>query len=368
MKIGLVLPGFSADERDWCIPALLDFVRQLAACHTVRVFALEYPYRRDVYFVDGAIVHSMNGRNRGMRYAPRLWLDTLAAIRAEHRRAPFDLLHAFWANEPAAIAVLAGRALRVPVIVSIAGGELIGLRDIHYGGQLRWIERTMVRWTLRTADRVTVGSRYLRQIAARWRADACLAPLGVNARLFLPGRRESKPPIRILNVGSLVPVKGQRQLLRAFAQLAPCDACLEIIGAGALEKELREQVHALRIADRVAMPGAVSHDALAQKYRAADLFVQSSRHEAEGMAVLEAAACGAPVVGTPVGIAPELADSGGAVAARGFDANDLASAMAAGLDAHTRLGCRAREIVEQDFALEATWRKWTELYQQTRCA
>ena len=116
------------------------------------------------------------------------------------------------------------------------------------------------------------------------------------------------------------------------------------------------------------MPGTVSHDALAQKYRAADLFVQSSRHEAEGMAVLEAAACGAPVVGTPVGIAPELADSGGAVAARGFDANDLASAMAAGLDAHTRLGCRAREIVEQGFALEATWRKWTELYQQTRCA
>ncbi len=368
MRIGVVLPGFSADERDWCIPALLDFVRQLAACHTVHVFALEYPYRRDHYSVYGATVHSMNGRNRGMRYAPRLWLDALAAIRAEHCRAPFDLLHAFWANEPGLIAVLAGRALRVPIVVSIAGGELIGLRDIHYGGQLRWIERMMVRWTTRAADRVTVGSRYLRQIAARWRADACVAPLGVDARLFSPGRREGRPPIRILNVASLIPVKGQWQLLRAFAQLAPRDACLEIIGAGVLEKELREQAHALRIADRVAIPGAVSHEALARKYRAADLFVQSSRHEAEGMAVLEAAACGTPVVGTPVGIVPELANGGAAIAARGFDVDDLASAMAAGLDTRARLSCRAREIVERDFALEATWRKWTELYQQTRRA
>jgi glycosyltransferase involved in cell wall biosynthesis len=367
MKIGLVLPGFSSNERDWCIPALLDFVRGLATVHTVHVFALEYPYRRDIYSVYGATVHSMNGKNRGKRHAPRLWFDTLSAIRTEHRRAPFGILHAFWVNEPSQIAILAGRALNVPVIVSVAGGELIGLRHIDYGGQLRWIERTMVRWSMRAADCVTVGSRYLQTIAASWRENVCVVPLGVDVNLFSPSQRSgSKQPIKILNVGSLIPVKGQRQLLRAFAQFAPHDACLEIVGSGTLEKHLRGEASSLRIADRVEISRTVAHDELAQKYRAADLFVQASLHEAQGMAVLEAAACGKPIVATPVGVVPELADSGGAIAARGFGVDDLAAAMASALEARTRLGRRACEIVERDFALEATWRRWMKLYQQMR--
>ncbi|HEX9077667.1 MAG TPA: glycosyltransferase, partial [Anaerolineae bacterium] len=133
MKIGFVLPGFSADERDWCIPALLNLVRVAASDQVVHVFALEYPYRRDVYSVYGATVHSLNGRNRGKRYAPRLWSDTLSAIRTEHRRAPFDVLHGFWANQPGLLALLAGRAFNIPVVVSAAGGELVGLPSIGYG-------------------------------------------------------------------------------------------------------------------------------------------------------------------------------------------------------------------------------------------
>jgi len=369
VKIGLVLPGFSADERDWCVPALLDFVRQLAACHMVHVFALEYPYRRDNYLVHGATVHSLDGRNRGKRHAPRLWFDALAAIRAEHRRAPFNVLHAFWANEPSMLAVLAGRALHVPVVVSVAGGELIGLQQIGYGGQLKWIERTMVRWVVHRANRVTVGSRYLQPLAARWRSDVDILPLGVDAQRFSPRPRDGLHcPMNILNVGSLVPVKGQRQLLRAFACLLPREARLEIVGTGALEKELREEADALRIADQVAFRGAIPHEELARKYREADLLVQSSRHEAQGMAVLEAAACGTPIAATPVGVASELADAGAAIAARGFGADDLAAAMECSLGTGARLGCRAREIVERDFALEATWHKWVELYQQAQSA
>jgi glycosyltransferase involved in cell wall biosynthesis len=53
----------------------------------------------------------------------------------------------------------------------------------------------------------------------------------------------------------------------------------------------------------------VPHDRLPDLYRQNDLFVLTSRHEAQGMAPLEAAACGLPVVGTAVGILPELAPS-----------------------------------------------------------
>ncbi len=367
MKIGLVLPGFSAAEGDWCIPALLNFVRRLAAEHTVHVFALEYPFRRSVYPIYGATVHSMGGRNLGKRYTPRLWSDTLAAIYAEHRRGRFDLLHAFWINEPGAIATLAGRVLRVPVIASIGGGELSAIPRIGYGGQLRMIERAMVLFTWRVADQVTTGSRYLRGKAARWRPDAGIYPLGVDAGKFSHGPKPDAPAV-ILNVGSLVPVKGHLQLLNALAQIEMPETCLEIIGGGPLERELREHVKRLGIAGRVTFSGALSHDELASRYRNAGLFVQSSLHEAQGMAVLEAAACGVPVAGTPVGVVPELAEANAGIVARGFRAEDLAAAMAAALETRRELGQQARPVVEQRYTLEATWNGWMELYHYARRA
>ena len=364
MKIGLIVPGFSADERDGCIPALLNFVRRLAVDHSVHVFALEYPYRRDCYSVYDATVHSMNGRNRGKTYAPRLWADTLTAIHTEHRRARFDVLHAFWANEPGAIAIFAGRALKLPVIVSVAGGEFIGLRQINYGGQLHLIERAMIDWTLRSANRVTVGSRYLQAIAARWRNDVCVLPLGVDEQLFSPGDHpKSNGSLTILNVGSLAPVKNQIELLHVLAQLNRPEACLEIIGSGKLENELRARARALEITQRVTFVGAIPHDGLTTRYRQADLVVQSSLHEAQGMAILEAAACGSAIAGTPVGILPELAAAGGALVADGFQADALAAAIETALLVRDRLGDQARRAVEQNFSMEQTWNGWTKLYQ-----
>lgn len=360
MKIGIVVPGFSADEHDWCIPALVNFVRTLAAENEIHVFALEYPYRRDEYRVYSAVVHSMNGRHRGKWYAPRLWSNTLASIRAQNTQARFDALHAFWVNEAGFIATLAARAMRIPVVASVAGGELVGLRHIAYGGQLRFIERSMIRWVMQNANRITVGSRYLQKIASAWRADAQILPLGVDTEMFSP-KRASSTEIKILNVGSPVPVKGQENLLSAFGRLG-ANCTLEIVGSGIQEGLLRARANHLGISDRVKLCGSLPHDALIEKYRAADVFVQAAWHEAQGMAALEAAACGTAIAGTPTGILPELAERGAAVAARGFDPAVLANAIDRAIETRTQIGYRAREIAEQEFSLKATHSRWTELY------
>lgn len=365
MKIGLVLPGFSADERDWCIPALLNLVRNLANHHSVHVFALEYPYRRATYSVYGATVHSLGGRNRGKAYAPRLWQTALSAIYAEHRRAPFELLHSFWVNEPGAIALFAGKALEVPVVASAAGGELVGIPSIRYGGQLNRFERSMVNIVMRSSDQVTVGSRYMQHLAWRWRPDAALLPLGVDTQRFAPGENEKRDGSQtILNIGSLVQVKHQTELLDAFAQLGMPHTRLKIIGRGHLTHHLDEHARMLGIADRVVWLGEVPHDELAEQYSSADLLVQSSLHEAQGMAVLEAAACGTPLAGTPVGVLPELAKAGAAAAAVGFRAEDICEAMVRALRAGNRPGNRARDTVKQCFSLEETQNQWTDLYSQ----
>ena len=399
MKIALLVPGFSAHEQDWCIPALLNYVRALSQQADVHVFTLRWPERGGTYPVFGATVHALDGRQRLGWRAFGLWARALRTIAAEHRRAPFDVIHAFWADEPGWVAALAARRLKRPFILSLAGGELIGLPDIGYGLLLLPGRKTLVRWALRQAARVTAGSQYLCELArARGACDErkiTRVPLGVDTALFSPrfvvthasassgsvvthgerhGERQSNRnhsasgggfvvthasasgAAIILNVGSLYPVKDQALLLRAFRRVSRelPQAQLWLVGDGPLKADLLGQAEGLP----VRFWGAVNHAALPEVYHQASVLVQTSRHEAQGMAVLEAAACGAPVVGTPVGVLPEIG-----LVTRDEDA--LAQALIELLCDPARLktlGEAARRRVESEFALSLTVKRFRQLY------
>jgi glycosyltransferase involved in cell wall biosynthesis len=312
VKIGLVVPGFSADASDWCIPALRHLARSLASTDDVRVVALRYPYRAARYAVEGAEVIALGG---GLSHAARtleLWRDTLQVLRVEHQRRPFDVLHAFWATESGLLAALAGRLLGVPTLVSLAGGELVALRDINYGDQRLAGERLKIMASLRLATHVTAGSDLLRRRAERHlhgRRRVHLAPLGVDLSLFTPRPAPRSP--RVVHVGTLTRVKDQATLLRAFAEVRrqTPDACLEIVGDGPLAPDLRRMTSALGIESSVQFRGEIDHATLPTVYRGAGVCVVSSRHEAQCMVALEAAACGIPLAGTRVGVLPELTNA-----------------------------------------------------------
>src|SRR5690242_7411493 len=124
MKIGWVVPGFSSDAADWCIPALTNHARALAAQPAVdlHIYALRYPRRRDVYPLRGATVHAFGAAAVRGRRAPGvslalLWGQFISAFREEQQRGAFDILHGFWATESGYLAALAGRALGIPTLV-----------------------------------------------------------------------------------------------------------------------------------------------------------------------------------------------------------------------------------------------------------
>lgn len=368
MKVGLVLPGFSTSEGDWGIPALLALARDLATRHDVWVFPLRYPHTTHPYAVHRATVHPIGGGEaRGLARLPLLWRAVSAVARA-HRGQPFDVLHAFWSDEPGFVAVAAGRLLGIPTVVSLAGGELVHLPDIGYGGHASRLNRWLTRIALRGATHVTAGSSTLVQLAARHAPGrkVRLLPLGVDTARFAPAAAPRRSGgLRLLHAGSLVPVKAQRTLLRAYAQLARSfpDLHLDIAGDGPLRADLEVLATSLALADRVTFHGAVPHDRLPDLYRAADLLVVSSRYEAQGLVALEAAACGLPVVGTRVGILPDLGP-----AARTIPTGDpaaLAAALAevladsAGRDAMRQAGLAA---VESHYTLEHTVTALERLY------
>lgn len=159
------------------------------------------------------------------------------------------------------------------------------------------------------ADYISVLSSFARRTFLEAGAPAgklIQLPLGVDADLFSPGPREDGP-FRVLYVGRLELLKGVQYLLQAFAELALPDAELTLVGPVLPEVRpvLRRFVDA-----RVHVLGEVPHERLPAYYRRADVLVFPSINDAFGLVILEAMACGIPVVATEHSGAPDVIDDG----------------------------------------------------------
>lgn len=308
MRIALVATGgFDRSGRDKIIPALVALVERLALAHDVIVYVLRYHDRPDTYQLAGATIRDL-GSPRGV------WRQTAALVRALRADAPFDVLHAYWGVPAGLATAAAGRVLGVPVVVTCDSGEFVGLADIGYGQQLRLRHRVAIRAATRLAARVTVCTSYQATLARGHGVQPEIVPLGVDLGVFAR-RREIRegPPWRLLTVASINPVKDHETLLRAFSQLVArgVDATLDCVGDDTRRGSAHALAASLGVAGRVTFHGFLPSDALVPLYHAAHLSVSASRHEAAGVVLLEAAACGVPILGSRVGYiadwAPEAA-------------------------------------------------------------
>ena len=112
----------------------------------------------------------------------------------------------------------------------------------------------------------------------------------------------------ILFVGWLAPSKGLPELLLAFRELAAEDPelLLVCVGEGGYLPKIQEFIREAGLADRVLLPGRSDREQVAAWMTAADVFCLPSHSEGCPNVVVEAVACGCPVVGTRVGGIPEL--------------------------------------------------------------
>lgn len=310
MRVALIVPGFSRHEGEYAIPALQTFACALGRRYQVELFSLRYPAAGS-YTVCGLPHRAIGGGVRAGLGSARVWQAAARAIIARHRRQPFDLLHAFWLDEPAFVAALAATAIRRPLLASSGGGELVYFPELDYGVQGSAWRRLQIRFAMRRATLVTAGSRYQRALCLRQGIGpekVQLAPFGVDVDHFRPA---DGPPTRptVVQAASLVAVKQQALLLDAIAlaRRAVPELQLLVAGAGPLAGELRRRAMQLGLGDDIGWLGQVEHRALPAFYRRGRVYVQTSRHESQGMAVLEALSCGVPVLGTPVGLLPEVA-------------------------------------------------------------
>jgi glycosyltransferase involved in cell wall biosynthesis len=170
----------------------------------------------------------------------------------------------------------------------------------------------------------------------------------------------------ILHVGTLQPRKNISTLLDAFAKLDDKDVCLVLAGGkGWLYDEIFAQIEALDLVDRVIFPGYVADEDLPLWYSAAALFAFPSVYEGFGMPVVEAMACGTPVVAANASSIPEAVGAAGLL----FDPQDaaqLTERMASVLgDSGLWATMRATGLHHaQNFSWEVAGRKTAVIYSQ----
>jgi glycosyltransferase involved in cell wall biosynthesis len=365
MKIALIVPGFSRDENDWAIPALQTLATALSHTAELHVFSLRYPAAGRTQ-LGNVHQHATGGGQRFGLTSFLIWWQTLQAIIREHRRGrPFDILHAFWVDEPGLVAVLAGRMTRRPVIASVGGGELTWLPAIGYGTQGSRFRRWVVAFTLRWANLITAGSPYQLDLCRRRGVpDNRLrpAPLGVDCDQFRPGPLPSWETPTIIQAASLVPVKQQELLLAILGKVKEAIPVVRLIlaGDGPLEKILRKSAADQNLAQNIEWRPKTAFPEMARLYQEAHLYLQTSYHESQGMAVLEAMACGLPVLGTPVGLARELACLPAQASAGELAAQVIT--LFGNKDQYLATRQKARQTVERDFCLPATTKQFLQLY------
>jgi glycosyltransferase involved in cell wall biosynthesis len=172
------------------------------------------------------------------------------------------------------------------------------------------------------------------------------------------------------SVARLVDVKDYDTQLRAFARVAARVPTLFMLvcGDGPLRGALEEQARALGVGDRVRFTGHV--DDVPVALRALDIFVQASKFESYGVALLEAKAAGAAIVATRVNEIPEILGEGtlgrmvkvGDVSAMGDEIADLATDRA-GREA---LGARAAKEARTRHSLRGFIEAYEQLYDDVR--
>lgn len=270
------------------------------------------------------------------------------ALHAPLRAFAPDVVLSYWLYPDAHGAMRAARAAGLPLVVGARGSDL-RVRDA--------VSKRLTRPVLRAAQRILVVSEDLGRVAVRdYDADPArirAIPNGCDAAVFHPQPRDAARAALgvdagchlVTYVGRLVPEKGLRELLDAMDALQAThpDLQLALVGDGPMREALQARI-AARPALRAHLPGAQDPQAVARWMAASDVITLPSYSEGHPNVLVEALACGRPVVATPVGGIPEVVDSacGELVAVR--DPEALARGLAAALARPWDEGALARRF------------------------
>lgn len=309
---------------------VLERIRHLAAIADIHVVA-PVPWFRSIQGTGNPppIAPILSVRRPRFWYVPKLlpalrgcflFLSTARDIRRLRASFDFDLIDAHFAYPDGFAAILLGRWFNRPVCITLRGTIV------------QWSRRPLGRWlcdrALRHAQQVIAVAQSLAERARQGGVPESRIETianGVDSERFrLRERAAARKSLGLtedgqllVSVGHISPRKGFHRVISSLPRVVEAypQVQLAIVGGKGAEQDNSAELHALArelgLTDRILFPGAQAPDRVALWLAAADAFVLASDYEGCPNVVLEAMACGRPVVATKVGdierMVPEFA-------------------------------------------------------------
>ena len=237
----------------------------------------------------------------GMNAAAALmYLGVRATVRRLLEEEDFDLIDAHYFYPDGVAAALIAHEFKKPLVITARGSDLNQIpRFVLPRAQIRWAAG-FAHGLITVCDALKqplldLGIPEQKLRVLRNGVDlAAFCPqdrMAARARLGLSGRV-------LVSVGLLIERKGHHLIIDALRRLP--DTTLVIVGGGPDRKSLEAQAKAAGLGERVRFLGEVPHPALPEIYAAADALVLASSREGWANVLLEAMACGTPVLATDV--------------------------------------------------------------------
>ncbi len=251
------------------------------------------------------------------------------ALRTLYNKVSPDIVNVHYASGCGLLGMLAG--LR-PTVLSCYGS------DIFEFPHLNRINMWLLRHILKNADALASTSyamaAEIKRLISIDEKKISITPFGINTKLFVPRHRVNKRKV-IGIIKTLSSIYDIPLLIQAFRLICNKrdDTLLRIYGEGPQKVDLQKMTNDLDLSTKVEFKGRIPNNDVPQALNEMDVFVNCSKQESFGVNILEAMACGIPVVATDcVGPREIIIDGGTGIIVKDRDPQSLADAINCLLD------------------------------------
>lgn len=348
--------------------------------HTGLTWELTNPIRglKPVEFIDGVEVQRIPVLRQRQEYCSTFEMGTFLLSGLWHSLVQVpqfkpDVVHIFFGIPDGPIGWALKRVYGLPYLISLRGADVPSDEVKRFARHYK-VLRPFIRWLWKDADALVAVSNGLRDYAFETTPDLPInvIPNAIELSVFTPPRqRNHDGPVRLLFVGRFNAFKNVETLLEAvfrLKQMGVENFELQLVGDGERRSTLERLTVEKGLTRHVRFLGWVDGQAIVNRYRQADLFVTATTWEGMPNTVLEAMACGLPVVATRASGLDQLVREG----VNGYlvainDPAALADRLAGLIDnpyERRRMGKESRKIAEQEFAWDYIAAQYVEIYRQ----
>lgn len=282
------------------------------------------------------------------------------------KKEKFDICQVFFGIPSGPIGYWLKKRYKIPYVIRFGGGDIPGFQERFTN--IYKIIGPFLKGIWKNADALVANSEGLRNMALGFysKKEIKIIPNGADTEFFVPNRIENnKAEVNVLFVSRLIERKGLQFVIPFLSQIAKesqKDIKLTVVGEGPYRRTLEEMSKNYHVEDMISFEGYKDKKEILNYYQRADIFILPSKKEGMPNVVLEAIACGLPIIITPCEGAKELVTDNGIIVKQELFANEL-SKLIGDRNRQRSMSEASRRKAVSEFGWSEIVRQYLELFE-----